>query len=151
MEIVGGKGLMPEPDRPILVINCRNGYIRTNNSWALGRLMRDQEAWLDAKKSRSWHDTLLDSSGQREISLRVNNFTPDTANGVQRSEIGPTWILSCVVIVAQMVLATVPWIKHGDWPIFMVTIYGTFFALTGSLPQWWDEKWSARLLPEAKD
>ena len=38
-----GERLMPLPDCPAIVANCANGFARTNQSWALGRLLRDHE------------------------------------------------------------------------------------------------------------
>ncbi|CAG8953954.1 hypothetical protein HYFRA_00010915 [Hymenoscyphus fraxineus] len=68
MNVVGGKRLMPDPDWPVLVVNCRNSYTRTNDSWVLGRLLRDHEARLDTIER---HDA---ASRRREVSLRVDVY-----------------------------------------------------------------------------
>ena len=45
MSIVGENHLMPDaPDHPSILINCNNAYTRTNQSWILGRILRDHEA-----------------------------------------------------------------------------------------------------------
>lgn len=38
---------MPAPDNPCKVINGHTGYVRENNSFVLGRIMRDFEVWMD--------------------------------------------------------------------------------------------------------
>jgi hypothetical protein len=54
-------------------------------------------------------------------------------------------------MVAQVGIALVPWIRHGDWGIMMVVLSGNFMALlTCALPQWRDEKWAGRMLAKDK-
>ncbi|KAI0867491.1 hypothetical protein GGS24DRAFT_515464 [Hypoxylon argillaceum] len=44
---VGENKLMPPADFPCIVINGKNGYVRSNNSWIIGRIVRDFDAWKD--------------------------------------------------------------------------------------------------------
>lgn len=45
--VIGEKKLMPAyPDCSCIVINSANGQGRENNSWVLGRLMRDYPNWM---------------------------------------------------------------------------------------------------------
>jgi hypothetical protein len=46
---IGDKKLMPRPDVLSIVINANSGYVRNNQSWVLGRLLRDLEDghWMD--------------------------------------------------------------------------------------------------------
>jgi hypothetical protein len=127
MAIVGENRLMPgEPDCSSILVNCSNAYVRTNYSWVLGRILRDH---IDS------HEINLNNE-----SIHIDIFTA-TGND-KRPEIDRKWIFSWVVIFTQHVLAVVPWIKYGDWTIFMVTICGTIGALAmGMLPQWILEKW----------
>ena len=48
---VGTGRLMPDVDCPSIVINASNGYIRQNQSWALGRLLRDHRSEYDHTQS----------------------------------------------------------------------------------------------------
>jgi hypothetical protein len=40
--------LMPDADCPCQVINGKNGYVRGNGSWVIGRMVRDYEMWVDS-------------------------------------------------------------------------------------------------------
>jgi hypothetical protein len=41
ISIIGDGRLLPEPDYPVKVYNLKNGYVRDNKSWIIGRLLRD--------------------------------------------------------------------------------------------------------------
>lgn len=117
---------MPRPDSPSIVVNCNNGNIRDNHSWVLGRLLRDHESSHEVDKS--------------QVSIRIDIFAskPIKAN----PDIDIKWVIGWIVVLLQQIIAVVPWIKDGDWSIFLVTISGTLGALvSGALPQWIDEKW----------
>jgi len=45
MFTVGDRKLMPEPDYSSIVINAKSGYLRENNSWVIGRVLRDFDYW----------------------------------------------------------------------------------------------------------
>jgi hypothetical protein len=50
-----------------------------------------------------------------------------------------------LVSMAQMVIALIPVMTDGDWFVLVITICGTFLAITtGSLPAWACEKWACR-------
>jgi hypothetical protein len=50
----------------------------------------------------------------------------------------------------QLVLAAVPWIKYGNWAIFLMTVIGTILAvMTGSLRVWRKEKYATRKIPRS--
>ncbi|PON28913.1 hypothetical protein TGAM01_v202021 [Trichoderma gamsii] len=130
--VLGDKPLMPpEPDCPSRVINCSSGYGRTNRSWVLGRILRDHELAVEENSSPEFAN--LSAAGKR-VSLRIDIFQ------IQESEtpqIDRVWILGWLTIVAQLVISAAPWVRHGDWGVFLVTASGTMFALmTGSLRQW---------------
>ncbi|KAL8880024.1 MAG: hypothetical protein Q9198_002486 [Flavoplaca austrocitrina] len=49
LSAVGDNKLMPlSPDCPSILINTKTGYVRTNQSWILGRMLRDYECWMPA-------------------------------------------------------------------------------------------------------
>jgi hypothetical protein len=148
MSIFGDRRLMPAPDTSILVLNCENGYVRDNNSWVLGRLVRDHEASVEAAATSAPLDA---SQNPRNVSLKIDIFVADPVGANQGPTIRKAWFMSWVVIIVQHGLAVVPLVMHGDWAILMVTISGTAFALvTGALPQWTAEKWPAHRLHRAK-
>ena len=146
---VGINRLMPQPETPLIVINCENGIARSNSSWVLDRLMRDYEARLEAKME---NEAPYHSQGKRRgVSLRVDIYKAKAIAEHQGPRIDFTWVTGCMVIVIQQVLAAVPWIVWGDWGIFLVTISGTFICLiTAGLPQWTAEKWPAPCIDEGK-
>jgi hypothetical protein len=148
VSIFGDRRLMPNPDTSIIVLNCDNGYVRDNNSWVLGRLVRDHEASVEVAAAFA----PLDSSGKpRSISLKIDIFIAKAIDENQSPTIGKAWFVGWAVIAMQHAMAAFPWVKYGDWAIFMVTICGTAFALfTGALPQWTAEKWSAGRLHSKK-
>lgn len=53
MSAFGDGQLMPEPDYPAVVITASSGIKKTNNSWVLGRLIRDLEFDVE-KQFKTW-------------------------------------------------------------------------------------------------
>lgn len=128
MSILGdGKLMPPTTDCPSLIVNGKNGYIRTNNSWVLGRVLRDYEATVgDVGKA---------------FTIAVFRSKPVYT--------GPAndwlWYSGIVTMVVQCGVATIPWGLYGDWTVFMVTAAGSLLAMgQGALPQWREEKWACR-------
>jgi hypothetical protein len=135
LSVVGDMRLMPSsPDCPSIVINGNNGFVRSNASWVLGRILRDQEKAHEIDPN--------------DVSLRVDIFSardnpcPDTDR---------VWWSGVVVILLQLLIAAIPFMLYFNWAILMVTICGTGFALfSGALPQWSKEKWSGRSIKESR-
>jgi hypothetical protein len=128
---------MPMPDAGVLVVNCDNSYVRQNNAWILGRLLRDHEYRLE--ESRCINNPPSDSTG--DVSLLIDVFV---AKSVMNHGPRPpaTWWLSWVFILAQSVFTAIPWFLHGYWSPLMITVSGTLLAMwTAALPQWVSEKW----------
>ncbi|KAL9607300.1 MAG: hypothetical protein Q9167_007776 [Letrouitia subvulpina] len=144
--VIGDKQLMPsQPDSPSKIINCDTSYTRINRSWLLGRLLRDHE--LEIEKNCGPECELMKANGIY-LSLRIDIFDTEDSS---RPEIDWIWVFGWFTIVAQLGLSISPWIKWGDWGIFLVTASGTAFALiTGSLRQWNAEKWAGRRLNNKK-
>lgn len=138
----GDKQLMPSgPDCPSEVINCSTGYSRTNRSWLLGRILRDHELAVEENPGPEYVG--LPTTGKR-MSLRIDIFEVEED---QKPQIDRVWILGWLTIAAQLGISIAPWIRYGDYVIFLVTASGTALALlTGSLRQWSLEKWAGRRL-----
>jgi hypothetical protein len=83
MSIFGDRRLMPGPDTSILVLNCENGYVRDNNSWVPGRLIRDREGSVEIAAASAPLDA---SQNPRNVSLKIDIFVADPVGGNQ----GPT-------------------------------------------------------------
>ncbi|KAI1160127.1 hypothetical protein F5B18DRAFT_541723 [Nemania serpens] len=142
--VVGDKQLMPgTPDGNAVVINCSTGYTRTNQSWLLGRILRDYEhlveegpgpeaAKLRTDKSKEMAGHSVDVPSV-PVSMRIDIF--DLEENSETPVIDFVWAVGWVTIVIQLVISVIPWILWGSWPIF-----------TGSLRQWRMEKWPGRLL-----
>lgn len=136
---LGDHRLMPAPDTDVQVINCENGYTRANNAWILGRLLRDHESRVENLESTENAPT--GSTGK--VSLLIDVLVAEKINK-QGPPPSTTWWLSWLLILVQIIVASIPWIKWGYWPVFMVTICGTLLAMvTAALPQWAAEKWPA--------
>jgi hypothetical protein len=144
--VLGDHRLMPVPDTDIQVVNCENGYLRSNNSWILGRLLRHYESCMEGTRRND--QPPRNSTG--EISLLIEIFVAERV-GDQGPRPSITWWWSWVVIIIQQILAAIPWIVWGYWPPSMITMCGTFLALvTAAHPQWAAEKWPGKTLRSTK-
>lgn len=124
--LVGDGRLMPPPDNACKVINLKNGYARTNRSWVVGRLLRDLEEPLSS-------ESLL-------VSVYGAKAPPDKSVAGAKSG-----LFGSAAIIIQLIISIIPWIRHHDWGIFMITAAGTCIALsTAALPQWRVEKFACR-------
>ncbi|KAM7184424.1 hypothetical protein V8F33_012985 [Rhypophila sp. PSN 637] len=155
--MIGDKQFMPSvPDTPSVVINCHSGYSQTNRSWLLGRILRDYELRIKENPGPEVASLLVEEGVRSlglgnhmplRISLRIDTFDLDATRYLERPKIDSVWILGGLAILAQLIIALIPWVLYGDWTIFFITASGTVFALaTGSLRQWSREKWPGRRL-----
>lgn len=155
---VGENKLIPVPDSPGLVINTRSRYARQNNSWILGRIIRDFGYWKDPQVGEA-ERTFLDLAKQRQpaaaeggrappaprVALCVAVYEADYHKHAAVAEHDWVWYSGLVCAVVQMGISSIPWVLWGDWSIFLVTGTGILLALaSGSFPQWGAEKWSCR-------
>jgi hypothetical protein len=100
-------GLYPPPIPPSSFLNCENGYVQNNNSWVLGRLIRDYE---DRVGSLLLPRRLTLQQNPRNVSLKIDIFVADPVEGNQGPTIRKAWFLKRVVIAVQHGLAAVPWL-----------------------------------------
>jgi hypothetical protein len=47
ISIIGDGRLLPEPDHTVKVFNLKNGYVRENRNWIIGRVLRDNTIRLN--------------------------------------------------------------------------------------------------------
>lgn len=145
LSAVGNNLLMPPPDTSCIVISTTHGYARTNQSWILGRILRDFELGGMAEAARQALNDLLHRYQVPKKSLCVSIWEP-TPNAQPKRPIKDwVWWSGYVVMFLQLFLASVAWGYWGDWIIFAITLGGTALAfLTASLPQWRRERWPCR-------
>ncbi len=157
---------MPDADTGCSLINGKNGYVRGNNSWVLGRMMRDYDYWMDGA-IRAKTDSLLDARWKFD-QARETEMYPDEGVTVPRpSQAGlvvsiykPSRTLrygvpgkdllfwsGLVVTAVQLGIASIPAGLDGDWGVLMITGAATALCYwTGALTQWRVEKWACRSL-----
>lgn len=152
---------MPAPDCSSIVINGKNGYVRNNSSWILGRLVGDFESWMskDARTKvegmieEKWADDKkkAEESSQEKLikSTRVGLCVSIYKQSTEREPGVPVqdWIYysGFVVALIQLGISAIPYGLFGDWGILMITSSGIVLAfLSGSIPQWKKEKWACR-------
>ncbi|RYP29001.1 hypothetical protein DL767_006961 [Monosporascus sp. MG133] len=160
---VGENKLMPLPDTSCQVINAKSGYTRGNTSWIIGRIVRDFEKWKDERVSIHLK-TMLDAKDKFDRE-KANKEVPGSgdklaypkkaglcvsvykAGEAQAGTPGYDLVywLGFGTTILQLGIAAIPWCVSGDWAICLITIAGTLLSfLTGSLPQWREEKWACR-------
>jgi hypothetical protein len=157
---VGEAKLMPSAsESPCLLITAKNGYIRSNASWVISRVLRDYESWMDPavrirlekmlderqlymrKKTRK--GTLVPRPGQTGLCISIYEPSKTKTAGEPTHDL--IYWSGLAVAFIQLAIAAIPFATSGDWSIFMITISGTALALImGGLPQWRDEKWACR-------
>ncbi|OAX42774.1 hypothetical protein K503DRAFT_661649, partial [Rhizopogon vinicolor AM-OR11-026] len=130
LSAIGEGSLMPPSDCPSIVVNAKSGYIRTNNSWPLGRLLRDH-----------WSPHYLNPKG---LTVSIYSVSKSKPAGIPDKD----WVYysGVATIIAQIIISIIPAIILGQsWLVFIITISGILLALIGgALPQWRAEKWAAR-------
>jgi hypothetical protein len=117
------------------VVSADSGHARPNDSWVMGRLLRDYEQhqapFHPDKASANWE------------ALRASVFKVSTNHTPGSIVADWVWCSGLTIIVLQLVIATVPFVLYREWIVLAITVGGTALALIqGSLPQWKSEKWS---------
>jgi len=127
---LGDGTLMPLPDIPCRVINLKTGNYRQNESWVIGRLLRDLEL----------HFELPEDHRRPVIRILTTAGIPANPRGDK------CWWSFLFFMPAQLLLAMGPVIApRRNWTVLMVTAAGSLLAtLTSSLPQWRKEKFNCR-------
>ncbi|KAI0712404.1 hypothetical protein C8Q76DRAFT_857914 [Earliella scabrosa] len=146
---LGDGRLLPQPDCPSTLINVRSKYARTNKSWVLGRLLRDEEHRLEHEcrlRGRGHADRPRHSQGEGLIVAFYRTVPKqETDGGMPRPARDWVYWAGVAVILLQLGVSIVPFVLHGNWIVFFVTLAGTLLVQAGSaLPQWRREKYAAR-------
>ncbi|KAL8648869.1 MAG: hypothetical protein Q9210_004735 [Variospora velana] len=158
---VGHTKLMPPPpssEEPCLVINSKSGHARTNTSWVIGRLLRDYESWMDSavrakinsRLDKRWQHLQRNATDEaiprpRQTGLCVSVYEPSKTKKAGEPAHDLVYWSGIATILLQLVIAALALFKSNDSSTFLITISGTYLALTtGSLSQWKAEKWACR-------
>lgn len=130
VEILGDGRLLPPPDVACKVINLTSGYARDNKNWVIGRLVRDNAAYLSRMQP------------YRSAAIRISVWqAKENKNQYTKHSYWFVHIWGAIVIVLQLAIACIPLGLYGDWGVLLVTGSGTILSLvTGALPQWTAEK-----------
>lgn len=138
--------LMPPPPAPSsIVLSTVHGHPRTNDSWILNRILRDYEKLWMPWQVKEKLQAMLKAAKSKKAGLCISVFEAgrDRTAGVPRRDL--YWFSGYVVALVQLGVAAIPWGTDGDWEIFFLTAAGTCLAfITGSLPQWRQERWGGR-------
>ena len=146
LSAVGDKRLMPAaPDLQSIVISTSYGHVRTNQSWILGRVLRDFENHWMPPHVRQQLEAMLAKARRPRAGLCISVFEADPERIAGRASRDLLWWTGYLVAVIQLVVAAIPWIIWYEWEIFAVTAAGTILAfISASLPQWKLERWACR-------
>lgn len=132
---IGDGRLMPAVEGSFILVNAKNGYTRTIQSWVLARLVRDHRSHEGGKHS-----------------LSVFFYRTSSTRPIGVTDIDWVYCSGMAVMIVQAGIAVIPGVLHDNWVTLILTLTGTVLALAGGAwPQWYAEKWSARpLLPGNK-
>jgi hypothetical protein len=126
MSAFGDGMLMPSPEIQSIVINVGSHIVKNNESFVLGRLLRD----LEMKYGENTNPP----------KLVIRRF--ETLPGCAKPARDGIWMSFAPCLVLQFGFAAVPLHhKPRNWSTLVITLGGTLLAMaTASLPQWRREK-----------
>lgn len=146
LSAVGNNRLMPlAPGPSSIILSTNRGHPRANGSWILNRILRDYEnSWMP-KQVRVELEKMLRAADAPKAGLCIAIFEASEKGiaGIPRKDL--YWFSGYVVALLQLGIAAIPCGTQGSWEVFLLTAVGTALAfLTGSLPQWRQERWACR-------
>ncbi len=162
---IGDGRMMPDVECASIVMNADTGDKRVNKSWVLSRLLRDWEkratydysepalvvAIFKVREEDRKQRDMTDRARRRVQDLEKNKKAKVDAGTMQAGvpELDLQWYTGILVIIAQLIIATIAGIVFKLWLTMTVTIVGTILCLAGgALPQLKQEKWSCRKMSE---
>ena len=146
LSAVGDNKLMPSvPDLQSVIIDMRYGHVRANQSWILGRILRDFEHYWMPEAVCQELEGVLKKANSPKAGLCISVFEADPKGKAGRPTRDLLWMAGYVVAFVQLIIAAIPWILWKNWEIFAITISGTVLAfISSSLPQWRLERYACR-------
>ncbi|RPB01933.1 hypothetical protein L873DRAFT_1826965 [Choiromyces venosus 120613-1] len=138
LAVVGENKLLPVSDCIGQVINVRSRYTRQNNSWILGRVMRDFSYWR-GREVREAERGMIAKEQRVALCVAVYEADPKKTAGVPDRDW--VWYSGLICAFLQLGISIIPWILLEDWTIFSTTACGICLALgSGAFSQWRQEK-----------
>lgn len=142
---IGQNALLPRPEIPVEVFSTGSSYVRTNQSWIIGRLVRDFERHWMPGTVRSALKKLREQTGRDKAGLCISVFEASENMMAGSPRRDHYWLSGYIVALVQLGIAVIPWVLWNDWLIFVIVAWGTLLAFaTGNLPQWRRERWACR-------
>jgi hypothetical protein len=157
---VSNARLMPSRSEcPCLVVTAKNGYIRSNSSWVISRVVRDFEYWMDAAVRTKLDDIMHDRYNYmkkqvkpgtaiikpKKSGLCISVYEPCQVQRAGSPIHDMVYWSGFLVAFIQLVIAMIPIVVARDWSVMVITGVGIILGLlTGALPQWEREKWFSR-------
>lgn len=129
VHVLGDGRLLPPPDFPVKVFNLKTSYVRENKNWVVGRILRDNELFLNKKHQHAGNGIRISiyRALGRELGQETKNLSTERL-----------WVL---VTLLQIGISAIPLGLDGEWGVFLVTCSGIAASfLAGALPQWRIEK-----------
>ncbi|KAI9728109.1 MAG: hypothetical protein M1834_007825 [Cirrosporium novae-zelandiae] len=173
LSAVGSNKLMPaSPEIQCKVINVKSCYARSNQSWVLGRILKDYDHWMprNVRKrleelfdevDKDNRERLKETQGLVKLKKLQKLAREKTTRAglcvaifewVSDTEAEPgvpshdwVWWSGFAVVAIQLAIAAIPCALFHDWGVLLITVCGSLLAFaTGALPQWRQEKWACR-------
>ncbi|KAI0891846.1 hypothetical protein F4806DRAFT_481503 [Annulohypoxylon nitens] len=132
---IGDGTFLPPPDCPATVINVTSGDRRQNQSWVLGRLLRDLELKVEEETTET----------ERDSGLLVTVYKAEPSKSRHHGTFKPKrrwlWYWFAVGVLIQLAVAAAPvyapWRDderppRRDWSILLVTVAGNLLASCSS-------------------
>lgn len=140
VSVFGDSRLLPSADVSCFIINLRSKRSMENESWALGRLLRDFEYgyWMDSE-IRGRHPTSF------ALCIAIYEAHPEVKAGKVIPGIG--FYTGYFVALIQLCISAIPWILYrgSNYMVFVITAGGTMLAFAmASLPAWREERFACR-------
>lgn len=129
VRVLGDGRLLPPPDFPAKVFNLESSYARENKNWVVGRLLRDNELFMNKIQPHAGNG------------LRISVYTAlPRKEGKRTTNVSTLWLWLGVTVL-QVGIASIPLGLDDEWGVFLVTCTGIIASmLAGALPQWRIEK-----------
>jgi hypothetical protein len=154
---IGEKKLMPQPDCPAIVINAKSHHVRQNQSWILGRILRDFNHWKPQQvidRERVVLHELAEQEKRRKISepvkrkshiaISVSVFKASQTRGPGKPTHDWVYFTGLGTMLVHFGVVSIPCALYQDWAVILTTVLGSLFALAyGALPAWKEEKFGA--------
>ena len=128
--VLGDGHLLPDPDYLVKVFNLGSGYVRENQNWVVGRILRDNTILMEK----------IRPLGRQAIRISIYEAvkTDMDSSAAGRGSVR-FWGIS--VMLLQLIIAAIPLILYREWGVLLITGSGTVLALlAAALPQWRAEK-----------